>query len=123
MPDHTITINVQGGAVITSPNSKTVRPGDRAEWTCANDFGIQFSKSPFTPSQKDLGASGGNSTGLFTAKKTTHEEFKYTVAVHVGGNRPVLIADPVFIVDDGSGGGPRAKTKTKKKTKTAPKKK
>jgi hypothetical protein len=85
--------------------------GEQVRWTCAaHDYGIQFANngSPFKPEVVSLSGSKGQHTELCTVKPRTVTEpprrhfFKYTVSVHIpGGAKPIVIDDPVIIVDDG----------------------
>jgi hypothetical protein len=104
----TIEIFVDKNGVLTYDDYETVvHAGTKVCWTCkSHDYGIQFTNnaSPFDEQVFSFSKVMGNATDPCTAKHHGRGllKFKYTVSVHIpGGAQPIVIDDPVIIVDDG----------------------
>ncbi len=126
MANHTINVTIIGG-LPTCPDLHVMK-GDTVNWTCADDYAIQFAsgKSPFTPKMTFVSCAGGTPTPSYTVKKPPkNHTFKYSVFADVGGASPIVVQDPQIIIDDtgGGGGGPSKKKSKQGKKRTGKKSK
>lgn len=111
MATHDIKIVVKAGALSYSDKGGSkVRRGQTVRWICDDhDYGIQFANnaSPFNGDVLSLSKTKGNFTDPCTVKDLRPEVttrdfvFKYTVSVYrLGVDNPIVIDDPVIIVED-----------------------
>ena len=114
--EYEIEIHVSQDGVLSYSNKEgkangegAVKPLDRIRWKCtSHDYGIQFTNnvSPFQGDVLSLSQNKGKTTDPCTVKeppiKKGRVPFKYVVSVHrPGSSNPIVIDDPVIIVDDG----------------------
>ncbi len=106
-----IFVDADGTLRYSDKGVSVVRRGTQVRWTCAkHDYGIQFANnaSPFEEQVVAFSGAKGSATDPRTVKQPTakeppgrHYAFKYAVSVHIGGANPIVIDDPVIIVEDG----------------------
>jgi hypothetical protein len=120
--DYSIDIFVGLTGLIYSDGDLVVKPGDRVRWRCAtNSWAIHFDAgiSPFVPNTPFIVAPAGTYSNFYPVRSPKKWlPHKYSVAVNVGGNNPILTDDPQVIIDDSGGTGRRT---GKQKTGSHPK--
>jgi len=121
MSDKMITIVVDNGKLSIDEPIASVIPDKTVPWYCdTNSYAVLFPKSgtAFKNKKSSFTAQAGVESDTGTAKSLDGEidSFKYTVAVYVGGTKPILMLDPHIIVDDTGGGGHGKKKSVRKST-------
>jgi hypothetical protein len=102
-----IVVDPSGALSYSGKENIEVQPPDEIHWICnSHDYGIQFANnvSPFEKDVLSLSKKMRQPTDPCIVKKHGRGrlKFKYTVSVHIpGGAKPIVIDDPVIIVDDG----------------------
>lgn len=121
MADYMITITVDKGKLSVDEPLLPVYPEETVSWYCdTNAYAVLFSgDTPFKNGKYFFAAQAGVETGAGTGKALDGgiDAFKYTIAVYVGGTKPILMLDPHIIIDDtGGGGGLKKKKKARRKS-------